>query len=762
MFSRVCSCNTPKKMFRKLILPLFVLIIFIAPASTKALISLSNPSPTKLMYKASSYGSNSTALSWSSDIISSRSFKFYLDTDQSGYNGTYLTQKSYWVTYSTINLGSITSGKYYLYIGRLIASGQYEYSNYVPVHINSVPEVSVIEPSSNVRDDRFNIKYLTADLDDSKVSVKVQVDKDKTPGNGNERTIMSVSSTVGEKQFIWEPDLDFNGNYYIYTIVNDGLNTDYSYSAGLAMAYKDPKAAVNILAPSINLNFNEPLEYATQTFSDPWDMDNADDIAHRVIRFSNVSMKGGVWQGVTNSADSYFWFLWGGYPGAYLMLRDGERVPIDTNTYSRLSFKMYVNANEGNDKGAFYWFYRSDLKEPQVVFYRPKPGWNIYTLDLNWAGKRPVSLRLDPIERPNTLVKIDWIRLTNRVGASTNLQWTDSAKNEPTLYVDNDRGGLDGAALTGISSTNRNNAQRIDLDGLDPGSYYFYAQKWTGGYSNYSAGGIHINRAPIVKVLEPNEQGGRDWATTYLKNPWDMNSSRDVGLRYNIKGVNFGKGVFSAVNGRSSRGSRINDPYFLLNQKGKVINSSRFHRLTVRYKYSGKFSLVRGTMSRVGWTTIRQNDPRWWQMSDDILTYDGWNTLVVDLKKIKLNRGNYGWRNLITRLRFDPHEDEYGARRFFVDSVSLREDDRLVKRFPIKFSVRDDSGSVRVSIYADRDLVFGNGNERLITNMNTAPGMRTFSWAPSRRVKGLYWIYIKADDGANTRGYYSTGPLRVH
>ncbi len=687
-------------------------------------------------------------------------FMIYIDNDAADFNGTYLTQKSYRNNSASLNLGGLASGSYYIYIRRYISNGVYEYSNYVPIVINAVPQVNVIEPSTNIQDEQFKIIYSTQDQDNSSVSVNLKIDKDKIPGNGNERTLVSTVNSLGQRAYTWDPGLEFNNNYYVYAQASDGLNSNYSYSSGQLLAYLDPAKPISFLAPGGVSEFAEPMDYAAAQFSDPWDMNNADDIGHRVIRFSNVSMKNGIWSGKTVSDDSYFWFLWGGYPGAYSTFRDGERNPIDTNVYKKLTFKMYTSDASAQDKGTFYWFNRKDLKEAKFALYRVQPGWHIYSIDLGWAGQRPLSLRLDPTDRPNTVVMIDWIKLSDAPSQSVDLQWNDTVKGEPRLFVDSDSSGHDGASLTNIESSRRTNSQSVDVSGFDWGNYYFYARK-ASGFSGYSAGGFRVNKAPVVKIIEPDEAGGRDWARTYLGNAWDMNQRSDVILKHNLGGVKFGRGVFSAVNARGGRGGRLNDPYFLLNLRDKRINTGRYHRLTVKYKYAGTFSLVRGTMARVGWTTRPLNHQKYWQMSDDILTYDGWNTITIDLKRIKLNRGRYGWRDFVTRLRFDPHEDPY-RRRFFIDSVALREDDKLSKAFAIKYRVDNDDPTTALSFYRDKDRTFGNGNESLIAQRRVSSGVGAYRWRPSRRVKGAYWIYIKASDNLSTRGYYSTGPLRVH
>lgn len=510
----------------------------------------------------------------------------------------------------------------------------------------------------------------------------------------------------------------------------------------------------------------ESRDYATEVLGNHWDMSNKEDISESGLRFGNVSVSGGIWSGTTTSRDSHFWFLWGGYPGAYATSRDGATKPINASMYKRLTFRMYLGVSStANRRGQFYWWWRKDLRGGRHYSFKLYPGWHTYQLDLpsTWRG-RPISLRLDPIDKTNVRVKIDWIRLTNRPGTSVTLNWTDTASGKATVYMDNNSSGYKGWSLSTLNSNSGSNTGSLSLDGIIPGKYYFYIRRADDSLTSYASQPVTINQAPFIRVIKPNEMGGRDWARAALRNPWDMRSARDIKKTFNIVGSRFRRKIYSGVNSsRARNGNRKNDPYFLLNLGKKSIKSSRFHMLTFRYRYSGKFNLRRGTMSRIGWITSRYNSFRYWQISDDIVTYSGWNTITVNMKKIKVDSGKYGWRNWITNLRFDSHEDKL-SRRFYVDYITLREYDRLSTSFDIKYRLIDNNDtSVSVSIYRDKDRIFGNGNEALITtNASVSPGNKSFRWRPSRRIRGLYWIYIRANDGINTAGYYSTGPLRVH
>lgn len=523
-------------------------------------------------------------------------------------------------------------------------------------------------------------------------------------------------------------------------------------------------AAINIYGPQQTLTIPESKDFASLTFSDPWDMSNKTDVTN-VKNMTNISVGNGMFYGITTSTDPYFWLLWGGYPGAYDTRNSGFRNPIDTDVFNRLTLKMYSGQS---GTGQIFWFYKKEISSNQrYLNFRVYEGWNIYQIDLPpsiWENK-PIGLRIDPVNRSNTIVRIDWVRLTNKPGKTTNLQWDDEEEGNVSFFVDNTKGNYQGVALIppsiselqGPNSLQGPNTADIDLDGLYPGDYYFYLKK-DGNNSNYSNTNVIINKAPVVEIISPNERGGRDWARAVAKKSWDMRSRSSVKETYNIAGKKFRGGIFSGINSSRTKNHQKNDPYFLLNLGKMKINSSRFHLLTFRYKYRGNFDLVRGTMSRFGWTTTKSG----WQMSDDIVTWTGWNTITIDLKKIKLNVGNYGWRGWVNRFRFDPHEDPR-YRGFYVDYVTLREDNSVNNHgyFDIKFKIIDDDPNVNLRIYGDKDRTFGNGNEKLYKKMTVQSGNYSWRWKPSSLYGRKQWIYIQASDGLSTQGFYSSGYVRT-
>ncbi len=492
-------------------------------------------------------------------------------------------------------------------------------------------------------------------------------------------------------------------------------------------------------------------DYATNKFSDSWDMSNREDVWPVYTNINNASFSGGVFSGTAASSDPQVYFLWGGYPNSIASPRDGNINPINANYYNRMAIRFY-SSKAGNAQ--LYWFYTQDTaKNFQEQRFIVEQGWNIYIFDSeytafknNWKGS-PIGLRLDPINVAGANFLIDWVSVYRTNTSTAIFSWNDLTPNgNYEVHVEGDNRGEDGLAQTSSKSAT------VDLSALRSGVHNLFVRRTGASPEDSSPVAVRVNDAPVVKVIDPDIGGGDDWASRIMGDPWDMSNSKDIISTKNLTGRNFRGGRYTAVN-------KGNDPIMYLNMRRKRINTTRYHRLTVKYKFNGSFSLVRGTMARMGW----KNYPsRGWQMTDDLLTYEGWNTISHSLRGAKLDIGSFGWRGWVDILRFDPHEDPL-RRRFYVDNVRVAADDMTKNgRFNIRYRLGDtDSSAVVLSIFADRDKNAANGNERLIFKTTRGAGDGEFTWTPDASFNGSNNIYIAVSDGLNNTGSYSTGPVQV-
>jgi hypothetical protein len=505
-------------------------------------------------------------------------------------------------------------------------------------------------------------------------------------------------------------------------------------------------------------------DYATDTFSDSWDMTNTEDVWPVYSNVSNATFANGYFSGTTKNTDPQVYFLWGGYPGSIDSGRDGKNRPINTSTYSQVAIRMYFSDEVGEldrtGTAQLYWFYEQDTSINYAnVNFPVSEGWHTYILnnvsgfDTKWTD-RPITLRVDPINISGANFTIDWVQVGKASEAIAGLSWADTVGGGDNYeaFIDDDQSGYDGTSLgtAPISATSAN----FSLQSIAPGSYFLYLKKNNGSSPEYSTSYIPvtINKPPTVKITEPDVAGGSDWATEVLGDAWDMSNSADVSGTKNITGRGFSNGNYTAVNTN-------NDPIVYLNFHGQKIDTSRYHRLSVKYKFDDTFNLVRGTMARAGWS---KTFSKGWQMTDDLLTYEGWNTLSLSLKGASLDVGNYGWQSQMSYFRFDPHEDPQ-QRRFYLDYIRIAADDELTNRaFDIKYTASDtDNSSLTLTLNVDLDTTPGNGNEQTIYSGAVGVGDGIFKWAPDSSFNGDYYIQASVNDGIAGTSSYSTGPLHI-
>ncbi len=329
-----------------------------------------------------------------------------------------------------------------------------------------------------------------------------------------------------------------------------------------------------LTGPSQNIEIAETKDYATDVLQDPWDMNNREDVntdlsSSSRSEFKNVSIKNGIWTGTINNnkdadGNGEFWLLWGGHTGDYAGSRDGINKPIDTSVYKTFSIKASIDKPGNKYPGGrirSHWIFSQDLKSTKSILDLADLAydgqWAIYQFKVPDIKKKVVGLKIVFESGTRTIVKVDWARLTSDPPSPTSIEWLPKDKVgeffTTSIFGDNDNAGNDGFVLDSYILGVKNDPGVFNLEGLSAGSYYFnvgrygnYANDRSYKYSNYSSK-VSINKAPSVKVIEPDEAGGADWAKTVLKNPWDMKSSKDVNQAANISKVKLEKVFFQEL-----------------------------------------------------------------------------------------------------------------------------------------------------------------------------------------------------------------------
>ena len=563
------------------------------------------------------------------------------------------------------------------------------------------------------------------------------------------------------------------------------------------------QSGVTITSPANGAVLAAGPDYATDALSDPWDFSNRQDVTldpAQIDGFSNFTISGGLAGGTLsttrggNSNGSNFYVLQRAYWGILNPGRTGRSAPI-APVYSKLSFKM--SSTRGDQYPRVYWFH-NDLGDPggDAVGWKyvdqtaaAPAGNNIFVSDMTQANNG-VPWTSGVVKGfgfyPNSTavgypVQFDWVRLTTGDGhpASKILPVTWSGGSGTATVVVRDAGGSALTVASGLSGTSFNWNYGI----LPPGIYTITVVR--GGVSS-AANSFRINTPPTLRVDDPDETGGDDFATTVLGNPWDMTDSGD--FKYDggatiVDHLIFRSATAGLFNGTSDgvtvgfAGSvPTGDPQLYVLSNGiasnttAVIDTRRFHRLTFSLQVDRAFDLRLGSVARIFWGAATGGGAPYTDVSitKDIITWPGMNTYSVDLAPLTaapdggLEPGfPTGWtaRN-VRHLRLDPFEFAEQI-NFHYGAVKLAADDETKNgSFTIRFvGSEPDGDAVNVALYYDTDRDPSSGLALITSAVPLAAGQ--YVWNTTQVPQGLYYIYAVASDGRNATGRYSSGPVRV-
>jgi hypothetical protein len=281
------------------------------------------------------------------------------------------------------------------------------------------------------------------------------------------------------------------------------------------------------------------------------------------------------------------------------------------------------------------------------------------------------------------------------------------------------------------------------------------------------------NIPPQLAITSPSFVSGPDYATTVVGNAWDMSDSSDV-TGMNVTGANFSGGIYNATNSTS-------DPNLMLHVT-TPIDTSRFKYATYRMQVDGKKDTTGGSVARfLWWTTV----PEQASVSNDIVIYEGYQTVSFDLTKLKLEGSSPTWAASTPKVfRLDPHEFST-ARAFHVDYVMLTGDTTAGSSFDIRYQASDADGPAPTpQFFFDSNGSGFNGTAITCAGANSAeatgkvkvflplinrftqpppvsPSGSTCTWDTSKVAAGTYYIYGVVSDGTDTARIYSQTPVVV-
>ena len=552
-----------------------------------------------------------------------------------------------------------------------------------------------------------------------------------------------------------------------------------------AQAAAPVRTAAAVAAPVIG---PAGQDYATNTFADPWDYSNTDDL---ILNFSGtqktsaLTMAAGFVSTQLTGNSAYLSPIWPGYSRSLLTGRDGAFAgnTVDATKYNAMTFEAYSNAPRGAN---FYivWFNCPGVSPLGTCSGRTSivwmmPGWNTYVVPLgatagsngsfptNWGG-RINGLRI-VFNAGASYFKMDQARLYQRnsgVGVTVpGLSNGDLVWDKNTSDADNVQAS--GWATSGTSSPYwgvlRRDAgaragvvsgSRADLSFLPPGTYRIGVQNGKGAPVTWT--NVVTLDAPQPKLLTPNAIGATDYATAVRRDPWDMAQSTDVVGVTNARS-SFGGGEMNGVNS----GPTFNDPHvgFRLGAGG-VIGAS-YHILSITTSFSGNYDLSGapggGTMGRLIWERADHATSSQAVTSRDIITYPGVRTITIDLSR----PGNelianflhspswlFGSTSPIVSLRWDPNEDPASgsngaaARQWKILDVQLRSDYGSDAMFPVAWT----DGNYQpggVAVLRASTTQNSCSGAVVASGIGVLPGINKTLWDTRSLPNGRYWLCLQ-------------------
>ena len=531
-------------------------------------------------------------------------------------------------------------------------------------------------------------------------------------------------------------------------------------------------------------------DYATDVRGRPWDFSDeysySSDLSGPVYA-DRGSVVDGMFVGTSSTSDAKLYPQDMTIPNTVPTQNEGGFRPIDTSRYRYLTFRMFSSASF---LSLVYW-HKDHSFAPRTYgassFKQIRQGWHTYTWDL--ATEREVSagglawtdgpiqgIAIKTAWAKGVTTKVDWIRLSTTppsAGPVVSIRWTPTSSSF-NLYYDTDAGGAN-ATLIAASVNGSSGQYNWTTPNLAPGTYYLIAE--SAGTRAVSMPFV-VNAPPSVSIRAPSYTSGPDYATTVLGNPWDMSDSADIALYENVASPSFNNGIFSATNTNG-------DPALTLNMQ-TPIDPSRFYYATYRMRVNGPIDIGAGSVARLFWWTDALN-PETMSVTKDIVVYEGWRSVSVDLRGVQLEPGSYSaWTNgAKAEFRLDPHEFST-PRGFEVDDVKLTGNDRASTSFAIRYAVSDaNSDATSTTFFYDTDRSGANG--RPITCATTEPtignnkiylplvgngpasasaprpddGSSRCLWHVAAVPNGDYYIYAVVSDGINTSTVYSDTPVEV-
>ncbi|MCB0335691.1 MAG: hypothetical protein KDD62_05275, partial [Bdellovibrionales bacterium] len=283
-------------------------------------------------------------------------------------------------------------------------------------------------------------------------------------------------------------------------------------------------------------------------------------------------------------------------------------------------------------------------------------------------------------------------------------------------------------------------------------------------------GQLTVNDPPQLNIMQPDRQGGIDFAAAVLGDPWNMDSLNDIkqarhvdaALIYPNNFINGKQGDFYCATSIAGN----DDPYQVhlseTSASSNQLDASRFKNVTWEYYINRNQDVVNGSVTRIIFKNeIRKNE---FLNGDDTMNQLGseptaWSSFTQDMTKIRLEPLLHAgsepspiWDGLMNYFRIDVHEFSDAATDFCLNSVQVRSDDEANTQFAISYDVADsddDDSDISVSFYYSAQEAT-TGGAAIVEGLSLADDTRVYLWDTSGIPDGTYWVYGVVSDGHNS------------
>lgn len=525
----------------------------------------------------------------------------------------------------------------------------------------------------------------------------------------------------------------------------------------------------------------EGVEFSVYVKGNRWDMSDATDVITSESGFlSNETFSNGIYRAtsIENASpdgltDAKFFLTFPGLPSAVFSIESGQRFPIDTSEYSKLTLKIRhldssgIPTNSNHPVQVFFFEDEKSTRDATFGFTKSQMvmsdgDWHIVEIDMindlspasaySWTDFNYVKgLRIDPTAYTDTRIEVDWIRLTGTGDTSTRFNVSWSGGDGPYSVAAKRQNDIAVLMATDVEVSSMN----IDFSMLPPGEYVIEVsdQQETGT----STGSLQINEAPLIEFLQPDIKGdvAQRYSLIETGNPWGPVDAGDVTSTKQLSAISY-----SSPEGSLTATSTGSDSHVLLNTP-VGIDTLKYRMLSFTLLVGGERDIGLGSVARVFWG----DGPIGAKTSEDIIVQEGLNTYELgDMRELRVEGGSSGqWQGAPTFFRLDPHEFS-SPRDIRIDNVTLAPVDTADPTFLVTWQDSDPDDNASIDLYADLDTIPGNGNEEMIASgIAEDTSIDSLNWTATDHVtEGEYHIYANIDDGFNQVTRYATGPITVN